>query len=84
MAAAKQSALDTLHRLYVATLTLQLQAGEPTAAMLATIGSFLSKSGVKSVDDSPTMRNLARAYESLTFTTADTPTTNDTSEKVSH
>jgi hypothetical protein len=47
MASAKQSALDTLHRLYVATLTLQLQAGEPSAAMLATIGSFLSKSGVK-------------------------------------
>jgi hypothetical protein len=82
MAAAKQSALDTLHRLYVATLTLQLQAGEPSAAMLATIGSFLSKSGVKATDDSPNMKRLARAYEALPFTTEDASTT--TNEKASH
>jgi hypothetical protein len=36
MASAKQSALDTLHRLYVATLTLQLQAGEPSALRIPT------------------------------------------------
>ena len=77
MAAAKQSALDTLHRLYVATLTLQLQAGEPSAAMLATIGSFLAKSGVKATDDSPNMKRLARAYGALPFTTDDAPTTNE-------
>ena len=82
MASAKQSALDTLHRLYVATLTLQLQAGEPSAAMLATIGSFLSKSGVKATDDSPKMRALARAYEALPFLDNDTPAT--THEQAQH
>jgi hypothetical protein len=82
MASAKQSALDTLHRLYVASLTLQLQAGEPSAAMLATIGSFLSKSGVKATDDSPKMRALARAYEALPFLENDTPAT--THEKAQH
>ena len=44
--------------------------------MLATIGSFLSKSGVKATNDSPTMQRLARAYEALPFTTEDAPTTN--------
>jgi hypothetical protein len=67
MASAKQSALDTLHRLYVATLTLQLQAGEPSAAMLATIGSFLAKSGVKATDDSPHMKRLAQSFADLPF-----------------
>jgi hypothetical protein len=71
MASAKSSALDTLHRLYVASLTLELQAGQPTAAVLAVIGSFLAKSGVKATDDSPNMKRLARAYESLPFTTTD-------------
>jgi hypothetical protein len=71
MASAKQSALDTLHRLYVATLTLQLQAGEPSAAVLATIGSFLAKSGVKAVNDSPAMKRLTQAYEALPFTDSD-------------
>ena len=68
MASAKQSALDTLHRLYVASLTLELQAGQPSAAVLAVIGSFLSKAGVKATNDSPTMQRLARAYEALPFT----------------
>jgi hypothetical protein len=75
MASAKQSALDTLHRLYVATLTLQLQAGDPSASMLATIGSFLAKSGVKATNDSPAMQRLARSYEALPFTADDAPTT---------
>jgi hypothetical protein len=73
MAAAKKSAIETLHRLYVATLTLQLQAGDPSAAMLATIGSFLTKSGIRAADDSPTMQRLARSYESLPFTDTDKP-----------
>jgi hypothetical protein len=78
MASAKQSALDTLHRLYVATLTLQLQAGDPSASMLATIGSFLAKSGVKATNDSPTMQRLARSYEALPFTADDSSRANDT------
>jgi hypothetical protein len=76
MASAKSSAMDTLHRLYVASLTLELQAGQPSAAVLAVIGSFLAKSGVKATDDSPKMKALAKAYEALPFTTDDAPTTN--------
>jgi hypothetical protein len=71
MAAAKKSAMETLHRLYVASLVLELQAGQPSAAVLAVIGSFLAKSGIRSTDDSPKMQALARAYESLPFTSSD-------------
>jgi hypothetical protein len=71
MAAAKKSAMETLHRLYVASLTLELQAGQPTAAVLAVIGSFLAKSGIRSTDDSPQMQRLAKAYDSLPFTSSD-------------
>jgi hypothetical protein len=88
---AKQSAVDTLHRLFVAELTLRLQAGDATAAVLNTIGTFLAKSGIKATDDSPKMRQLAKAYDSLPFTTADEnslPTTKgatpQTNEKAKH
>jgi hypothetical protein len=89
MASAKQSALDTLHRLFVASLTLQLQSGDCSAAMLATIGSFPTKSGVKATDDSPNMKRLARAYEALPFTSTDenslsTTDHTPTNEKVQH
>jgi hypothetical protein len=67
MAAAKRSAIDTLHRLYVASLTLELQAGQPSAAVLAVIGSFLTKSGVRATDDSPKMQALAKAWADLPF-----------------
>jgi hypothetical protein len=70
---AKQSALDTLHRLYVAELTLRLKAGDASATVLSTIGSFLHKSGTKATNDSPTMQQLARSYEALPFRTDDTP-----------
>jgi hypothetical protein len=70
MAAAKKSAMETLHRLYVASLVLELQAGQPSAAVLSVIGSFLAKSGVKATEDSPAMQRLAKAYDSLPFTTA--------------
>jgi hypothetical protein len=73
MASAKSSAMDTLHRLYVASLTLELQAGQPSAAVLAVIGSFLAKSGIKATDDSPKMKALARSFESLPFLSDDTP-----------
>jgi hypothetical protein len=85
MASAKSSAMDTLHRLYVASLTLELQAAQPSAAVLAVIGSFLAKSGIKATDDSPKMRQLAKAYEALPFTSTDEnslPTT--TNEKAKH
>jgi hypothetical protein len=91
MAAAKKSAMETLHRLYVASLTLELQAGQPSAAVLAVIGSFLAKSGIRSTDDSPKMQALARAYESLPFTSTNEnslPTTKgatpQTNEKAKH
>jgi hypothetical protein len=71
---AKQSAIDTLHRLFVAELTLRLKAGDASAAVLGTIGNFLHKSGTKATNDSPAMQQLARSYESLPFTDADTPT----------
>jgi hypothetical protein len=86
MASAKSSAMDTLHRLFVASLTLQLQSGDCSAAMLATIGSFLAKSGVKATDDSPNMKRLAKAYEALPFATStdEQGTTDTTSEKAKH
>ena len=71
--AARQSKIEKLNEMYVAALTLQLQAGEPNAAILAVIGNFLSRSGVKAVDDSPNMKRLARAYEALPFRTDDSP-----------
>jgi hypothetical protein len=67
MASAKSSAMDTLHRLYVASLTLELQAGQPSAAVLSVIGSFLAKSGIKATDDSPKMKALARSFADLPF-----------------
>jgi hypothetical protein len=70
---AKQSAIDKLHRMYVATLTLELQAGQPSAAILSVIGAFLAKSGVRATDDSPKMKALARSFESLPFLSDDTP-----------
>jgi hypothetical protein len=70
---AKQSALDTLHRLYVAELTLRPKAGDASGSILATIGSFLVKSGTKATNDSPAMQQLARSYEALPFRTDDTP-----------
>jgi hypothetical protein len=65
--AARQSKIEKLHEMYVAALTLQLQAGEPNAAILAVIGNFLSRSGVKAVDDSPNMKRLARSFADLPF-----------------
>jgi hypothetical protein len=79
---AKSSALDTLHRLFVAELTLRLKAGDASAAVLATIANFLAKSGVKATDDSPQMQRLARSYEALPFTTEGTPAL--TTEKDQH
>jgi hypothetical protein len=35
--------------------------------MLATIGSFLSKSGVKATNDNPTMQRLVRSFADLPF-----------------
>jgi hypothetical protein len=64
---AKQSAVDTLHRLFVAELTLRLQAGDASAAVLNTIGTFLAKSGTKAVNDSPKMQALAKAWADLPF-----------------
>jgi hypothetical protein len=84
MASAKASALDTLHRLFVASLTLQLQSGDCSAAMLATIGSFLAKSGVKATDDSPNMKRLARAYEALPFTSSDENGLSTTNQEAQH
>jgi hypothetical protein len=90
----KSSDLDKLHTQFTKALAEGLK-GEidsnghrlpPSPALHSVVGAFLYRSGTKATDDSPTMRNLARAYESLPFTTADTPTAtaNDTSEKVSH
>jgi hypothetical protein len=42
--------------------------------MLATIGSFLTKSGVRATDDSPQMQRLARTFADLPFKTEDEPT----------
>jgi hypothetical protein len=80
MASAKQSAVDTLHALYTKELTRQLKEPEldendkplrPTAALLAVIGNFLGRSGVKPVSDSPAHQALARVYESLPFKSTD-------------
>ena len=70
---AKQSKLDKLHELYTAELTRQLKDGNepPTAALLAVIGNFLSRSGVKATNDSPTMTELSRGFASLPFKTSD-------------
>jgi hypothetical protein len=70
---AKQSVVDTLHRLFVAELTLRLKAGDASAAVLSTIGNFLHKSGTKATNDSPAMQRLARSYAALPFTDNDTP-----------
>jgi hypothetical protein len=67
MAASKMSAVETLHRMYVAQLTLQLQIPDPSPAMLAVIGNFLKHSGVKPVSDSPAFRRLTASYEALPF-----------------
>jgi hypothetical protein len=67
VSAAKQSALDKLHRMYVAQLQLQLQVPDPTPAMLSVIGTFLAKSGTKAVNDSPKMQALAKAWTDLPF-----------------
>jgi hypothetical protein len=72
--AARQSKIEKLHEMYVAALTLQLQAGDPNAAILAVIGNFLNRSGVKATDDSPNMKRLARAFEDLPFKIEDEPT----------
>ena len=57
---AKQSKLDKLHELYTAELTRQLKdtTEPPTAALLAVIGAFLGRSGVKPVQDSPAHQRL--------------------------
>jgi hypothetical protein len=78
MASAKQSAMDRLHKAFVDELQSQLkgstdpETGEripPTAAVLAVIGQTLFRAGVKPTNDNPNMNSLARAYESLPFTT---------------
>jgi hypothetical protein len=74
MAASKLSAVETLHRLFVAQLQLQLQVPDPSPAMLSVIGNFLKHSGVKPVSDSPSFKRLAATYEALPFRTDDTPT----------
>ena len=71
---AKQSAVDTLHRLYVAELTLRLKAGDASASVLATIGNFLHKSGTKATTDSPAMQRPATTYAELPFKDTDKPT----------
>jgi hypothetical protein len=81
MAASKMSAVETLHRLYVAQLQLQLQVPDPSPAMLAVIGNFLKHSGVKPVSDSPSFKRLTAAYEALPFTTEDAPTALPTHSK---
>jgi hypothetical protein len=68
---AKQSAVDTLHRLYVAELTLRLQAGDAPAAVLTAIGNFLHRSGTKAANDSPAMKRLTASYEALPFLSDD-------------
>jgi hypothetical protein len=70
---AKQSAVDTLHRLYVAELTLRLQAGDASTAVLNTIGMFLKNSGTKPTQDSPAFKRLTASYEALPFLADDTP-----------
>jgi nucleotidyltransferase/DNA polymerase involved in DNA repair len=69
---ATQSAVDTLHRLFCAELTLRLQAGDASAAVLNTVGAFLKASGMKPTQDSPAFKRLTAAYD-LPFRTDDTP-----------
>jgi hypothetical protein len=64
---ATQSAVDTLHRLYVAELTLRLQAGDASAAVLNTIGMFLKNSGTKPTQDSPAFKRLTQSFADLPF-----------------
>jgi hypothetical protein len=64
---AKQSALDTLHRLFIAELTLRLKAGDASAAVLGVIANVLAKSGTKATDDSPKMMALAKSWADLPF-----------------
>jgi hypothetical protein len=61
---AKQSKLDKLHELYTDHLIRQMKDPEepPTASLLAVIGNFLSRSGVKATNDSPTMTTLRTTY----------------------
>jgi hypothetical protein len=68
---AKQSKLDKLHELYTDHLIRQMKDPEeqPTASLLAVIGNFLSRSGVKATNDSPAMTTLRTAYDSLPFRT---------------
>jgi len=75
---AKLSKLDKLHELYTAELTRQLKDDNidpetgaripPTAALLAVIGNFLNRSGVKATDDNPRTVALRKlAAEDLPF-----------------
>jgi hypothetical protein len=70
---AKQSKLDKLHELYTDHLIRQMKDPEepPTASLLAVIGNFLSRSGVKATNDSPAMTTLRTAYDSLPFRVSD-------------
>jgi nucleotidyltransferase/DNA polymerase involved in DNA repair len=64
---ATQSAVDTLHRLLCAELTLRLQAGDASAAVLNTVAAFLKASGVKPTNDSPKMQALVKSWTDLPF-----------------
>jgi hypothetical protein len=77
---AKQSKLDKLHEIYTAELTRQLKEGgtdedgyriPPTAALLAVIGNFLNRSGVRPTPDSPAHARLVQLAESLPFKAED-------------
>ena len=61
---AKQSKLDKLHELYTDHLIRQMKDPEepPTASLLAVIGNFLSRSGIRPTADSPTMTALRTTY----------------------
>jgi hypothetical protein len=87
----KTSDLAKLHTQFTKALTEGLK-GEidsngdrlpPSPALLSVVGAFLYRSGVRATDDSPNMRNLARAYESLPFTDTDEPDTT-AEKKVQH
>ena len=73
----KTSDLDKLHTQFTKALAAGLK-GEtdadgnhipPSAALLAVIGNFLSRSGVKATNDSPAMSTLRTAHDSLPFRT---------------
>ena len=78
---AKQSKLDKLHELFTAELTRQVKDGTtdpdfgeripPNAALLAVVGAFLNRSGVKPTSDAPNMAELARAHQALPFKATD-------------